>query len=201
LLSSNQMPLDLPQTWPAPFHHETSAKPLFTPAECSKIVQLGIDLSPSQATVEARGVRKTRRWVRNARISSIVPDDDTHWIFRTIDTAIAEANLARWHYDLKPIELLQFTEYGAGGHYLWHVDVGPGKNIFRKLSFSVQLSLPITYMGGKLQLLRGHYRRTASTELGSLTIFPSFMLHRVKPVLFGKRYSLVGWVLGGQPLR
>jgi PKHD-type hydroxylase len=201
LLSTDKMLLAHQQTWPAPFHHETSAKPLFTPAECSRIVQIGLGLSPSRASVEARGVRKARRWIRNSRISSIVSDDSTHWIFQIIETAVAEANLGRWHYDLVPLVFLQFTEYGPGGHYLWHVDVGPGKNIFRKLSFSVQLSSPATYIGGKLQFLRGHYRRTASTELGSLTIFPSFMLHRVKPVLFGRRYSLVGWVQGPEPLR
>lgn len=174
---------------------------MFTQEECSKIVRIGLGLSPSLASVEIHGDRKPRRWIRNSRISSIVYDEGTQWIFQTIAAGIVEANSARWHYELKPFEQLQFTEYRRGGHYLWHVDVGPGKNITRKLSFSVQLSAPATYIGGKLQFLHGHFRRTANCEPGSITIFPSFMLHRVTPVLFGKRYSLVGWVHGAEPLR
>jgi PKHD-type hydroxylase len=201
LLSSNKRPLGDPETWPSPYSHETLAKTLFTPEECSKIIRIGLDLSLVRAGVVIDGVSRTRLRARNSRISRIVHDDGTHWIFQTIATAIAEANSARWHYELKRIDRLQFTEYGFGAHYDWHVDVGPGKNITRKLSFSVQLSARATYFGGQLQFRRGRFRRTASYELGSITIFPSFMSHRVSPLLFGKRYSLVGWVHGAEPLR
>jgi PKHD-type hydroxylase len=201
LLSSNKRPLENPETWPGPYRHETPAKALFTPEECSKIIRTGLDLSLSRATVVIDGASKTRLRTRNSRISRIVHDESTHWIFQTIATAIAEANSARWHYELKQIDRLQFTEYGLGAHYDWHVDVGPGKNITRKLSFSVQLSARATYFGGQLQFRRGRFRRTATYALGSITIFPSFMPHRVSPVFFGKRYSLVGWVHGAEPLR
>jgi PKHD-type hydroxylase len=201
LLSSNKRPLENPETWPGPYRHETPAKALFTPEECSKIIRTGLDLSLSRATVVIDGASKTRLRARNSRISRILHDESTDWIFQTIATAIAEANSARWHYEIEQIERLQFTEYGLGAHYDWHVDVGPGKNITRKLSFSVQLSARATYFGGQLQFRRGRFRRTASYALGSITIFPSFMPHRVSPLFFGKRYSLVGWVHGAEPLR
>lgn len=201
LLSSNQRLLENPETWPSPCRHETLAKALFTPEECSKIIRIGLDLSLSRATVVIDGANKTRLRARNSRISRIVHDESTHWIFQAIATAIAEANSARWRYELERIDRLQFTEYGLGAHYDWHVDVGPGKNITRKLSFSVQLSARANYFGGQLQFLRGRVKRTATYELGSITIFPSFMLHRVSALFFGKRYSLVGWVHGAEPLR
>ena len=200
-LCSDQELFDNPETWPNPCHHET-LEAIFTPEECSKIIRIGSDLSASRASVvKPDGGTKNRPWVRNARIGHLVHDESTDWIFQSIAGAIARANSARWHYELEPTNRFQFTEYRRGGHYIWHMDVGPGHNITRKLSFSVQLSAPAAYTGGKLQFLHGYTRRTASCSLGSITIFPSFMLHRVKPVVLGKRYALVGWVHGAAPLR
>ena len=201
LLALKQRPLENPEAWPSPYSHETLAKALFTPEECSKIIRIGSDLSLSRATVVIDGVSKTRLRARISRISRIVHDESTNWIFQAIATAVAEANSVRWHYELDHIERLQFTEYGRGAHYDWHVDIGPGKNITRKLSFSVQLSARATYFGGQLQFRRGRFRPTATYQLGSITIFPSFLSHRVSPLFLGKRYSLVGWVHGAEPFR
>lgn len=33
-------------------------------------------------------------------------------------------------------------------------------------------------------------------EQGTLISFPSFMLHRISPLLAGERRSLVGWCMG-----
>ncbi len=189
------------QTWPDPYHHETSTQPVFTARECSEIVRVGLALSQSPASVKVGTATRLRRWVRNASVAEMARDQGNDWVFAKIMAGIAAANSARWHYEFLPLVKLQFIEYGLGGHYIWHVDVGPGMNITRKLSFSVQLSAPEAYWGGKLQFLNGYSKRTASNELGSITVFPSFMLHRVKPVLRGARYSLVGWVHGAVPLR
>ena len=37
-----------------------------------------------------------------------------------------------------------------------------------------------------------------SKQQGDLVLFPSYMLHKVKPVTKGERNSLVGWVTGKQ---
>jgi PKHD-type hydroxylase len=200
LLSNNEVSDD-PRNWPDPYQHQTLAGAIFTSEECSTIVRTGLGLARTRAAVKINGEDQRRLRTRHARIGWIVSSETTHWIFQAIAAAVAEANSTRWHYDLQPIERLQFTEYGFGGHYGWHVDVGVGVNITRKLSFSVQLSQPSIYIGGKLQFLRGRFKRAASAELGSITIFPSFMQHRVTPLLFGKRYSLVGWVHGSEPLK
>jgi PKHD-type hydroxylase len=190
-----------PEAWPYPCDHET-AEAIFTPAECNEITRIGKEASLSPAVViKNNGVNKRQPLIRHAKIARIIRDERTEWMFETICAAIVRANTARWHYELTSIDRIDFAEYSIGGHYLWHTDVGPGRNITRKLSFSVQLSAPNTYLGGKLQFLRGYLRPTASRGHGSITIFPSFMVHRVNPVLFGKRYALVGWIKGDNPLR
>ena len=35
-------------------------------------------------------------------------------------------------------------------------------------------------------------------EQGKLILFPSYVLHEVKPVTKGERYSLVAWITGPQ---
>lgn len=91
--------------------------------------------------------------------------------------------------------------YGLGGHYTWHTDVGPGEYSKRKLSITVQISNPADYLGGTLQFHRGHSIDRADRRRGSCTIFPSFLLHRVKPVFFGTRIALVGWARANTGLR
>ena len=116
-LSSNDEVSDDPRNWPDPYRHQTLAGAIFTPDECSKIVRTGLGLAPTRASVKINGEDQLRWRSRYARISWIVSSETTQWIFQTVAAAVAEANSARWHYDLQPIERLQFTEYGFGGHY------------------------------------------------------------------------------------
>jgi PKHD-type hydroxylase len=195
------MLVENPESWPYPCTHET-VEAIFTPAECNEIARIGKKASLSRAVViKNNGVDILQPLIRHAKIARMVHDESTEWIFETIYAAIVCANSVRWHYELKSIDRIEFAEYSLGGHYLWHTDVGPGPNITRKLSFSLQLSAPTAYVGGKLQFLRGYLRPTAGRGLGSITIFPSFMVHRVNPVLYGRRYALVGWIKGDTPLR
>ena len=94
-------------------------------------------------------------------------------------------------------EPIQYTEYySSGGHYDWHTDVGSGALSHRKVSITVQLSKPDEYEGGNLELLRGEYNEVAPRGLGTVVIFPSYMLHRVTEITKGTRKSLVLWVGG-----
>ena len=74
-------------------------------------------------------------------------------------------------------------------------DVGGTIN-YRKLSITVQLSDPSDYEGGDLQFLITREPVTAKREKGNAIVFPSFMIHQVKPVTKGVRYSLVCWCSG-----
>jgi PKHD-type hydroxylase len=82
-----------------------------------------------------------------------------------------------------------------GGKYGRHIDSAPG-TLIRKLSFTVQLSEPEDYKGGDLCLYLGEKPEVMKKEQGFVALFPSYVLHEVKPVTSGTRYSLVSWITG-----
>ena len=76
------------------------------------------------------------------------------------------------------------------------------KGKIRKLSMTVALVDGSEYEGGDFEINMStpekeiiHVINQAKIK-GSVTIFPSFVWHRVKPVTSGTRYSLVVWNLG-----
>jgi PKHD-type hydroxylase len=66
----------------------------------------------------------------------------------------------------------------------------------RKLSLTIQLSSPEDYEGGELALKFGAKANLMPKDLGKMVVFPSYVLHEVRPVTKGTRYSLVAWVTG-----
>jgi PKHD-type hydroxylase len=92
------------------------------------------------------------------------------------------------------------TRYSDGDFFNWHLDFGAGEISARKLSMTIQLSDPDEYEGGDLQFMINEKIVTAPREKGTLIIFPSFMIHRVTPIIRGTRQSIVGWV-SGPPFR
>jgi len=146
----------------------------------------------------------------------------SHWIGGFIWHYIERTNRENFCYDLTAIdgETIQYTQYGTGQFYNWHIDagidsaykpqqiVGSGVNssqdqvtmngeYVRKLSFSLQLSNPEEYSGGEVQFL-DNSRNTyfAPKQKGTLIMFDSRTPHRVRKVKSGIRKSLVGWVVG-----
>jgi PKHD-type hydroxylase len=70
--------------------------------------------------------------------------------------------------------------------------------VIRKLSLSIQLTDPKEYEGGELILYEDDKGTEMKKEQGTLVLFPSYILHEVKPVTKGERNSLVAWVTGKQ---
>ena len=106
-------------------------------------------------------------------------------------------NLPFFKFDLYGFnEFLQFTNYTApGAKYGKHIDRATDFSI-RKISMSIQLTDPSTYEGGELCLYDSNEGVEMDKAQGKLIIFPSYVLHEVKPVTKGERNSLVGWVTG-----
>ena len=115
---------------------------------------------------------------------------------------------ASWKFDIKAVESIQLTRYKKGGFCGFHGDgrsdhlsaYNLPKNEFfhgkvRKLSMSIILN--DDYEGGGFEFATLNKIYTPDFDkLGSIMVFPSFMMHRVKPVTKGTRYSLVSWFLG-----
>ena len=135
---------------------------------------------------------------RKSDIKWLPFDSKWEWVIDRIMNQVIEANDAIWNFDLKSIiDNIQYTEYdGKGGHYDWHMDIGPGPISHRKVSIVVQLSDPSEYVGGDLELKPGCTDLVIPRGKGNVVIFPSFLLHRVVPLVSGNRKSLVLWVGG-----
>ena len=140
------------------------------------------------------------------------------WVGPFLWKYIQEVNDRCFQYDIDHTHMTEIheLEYRPGHYYHWHVDddisshvhYGPPAFGFlrqevteyvRKLSFSLQLTDPSEYTGGDVQIfddIGGRGMFTIPKERGTLCIFDSRTRHRVKPVKTGKRFVLVGWVLG-----
>jgi PKHD-type hydroxylase len=141
-------------------------------------------------------IRKSRlKWINNSHT-------DAKWLYSKVLDLVKTANSNLWNFDLiSSPESIQYTEYHeGGGHYGYHVDIGPGSASHRKVSLVVQLSDPSEYEGGEFEILRGMNPEKLPNNQGAVLLFPSYLLHRVTPVTRGIRRSLVLWV-GGSPFR
>jgi PKHD-type hydroxylase len=104
-----------------------------------------------------------------------------------------------WRYDLKNHFEFQLVKYDIGGNYNWHCDYGiaPKRGLSRKLSMSIQLTPPEEYHGGELQVVDyGNHTIMIPGDLGTVIVFDSKLPHKVWPVVWGQRISLVGWANG-----
>jgi PKHD-type hydroxylase len=172
-------------------------------------------------------------YVRDSKICWL----NEKWIYDLITPYIFIANEnAGWDFDVDCFEDLQFTTYGVNQFYGWHADGDidkhaslkrfyPGVNGFelscpkkhtikpefvgkvRKISMTINLTLPSEYEGGNLKFDFGPHshgdRFHNCTEIrpqGSIIVFPSFINHQVTPVTKGTRYSLVLWS-NGKPFK
>ena len=76
------------------------------------------------------------------------------------------------------------------------------KNQQRKLSMTVCLSDENDFTGGDFEFdfrnMRSSNKKICKEikQQGSIIVFPSFVWHKVHPVLSGTRYSLVMWSVG-----
>lgn len=125
-------------------------------------------------------------------------DEECQWIFMKFAQMAAKANEEMWGFDLTGmLEDLQYAVYPAGaGFYNWHMDVAREMLAHRKISITLQLSDADEYEGGELEILVGSSPIQVPKDKGTAILFPSYFMHRVKPVTKGERRSLVLWVSG-----
>lgn len=168
---------------------------VFSPEECRSIIAIGNARMPAPAKVGPKGVAAAA--VRDSRIVFLHPADELEWAFRRMTDAVMLLNERYFGFDLFGMtEGFQFTRYDApAGFYGAHIDKAFGSTI-RKLSLTVQLSPPADYDGGELALQIGVEPVAMPRQQGQLIVFPSYVLHEVRPVTRGARYSLVSWVTG-----
>lgn len=175
------------------YYYYTNA---FTPEECDLIISQLETLPKQQGVTGTDGTEQ----IPDYRVSEIswVPTEDKYiWIYDRISELAINANKEMWNYDLWGYaDGIQYTNYyDNGGHYDWHADLGPFMSN-RKVSCVLQLTDPDELEGGDLQINNGAGAITVPKGRGILTIFSSFVLHRVTPLTKGNRKTLVAWISG-----
>lgn len=173
--------------------------PLLTPEECDRVVEMCSDgWRPAGVTGynhdDGGAVRPDVRSV----LSGIVPDDGTGWPLSALTSAVARINSEHYRFDLtgyidRDPPMVLFYESSVVDHFRPHRDAGTDFAT-RKLSCIVQLSDPSDYRGGSLVFPEEH--GIADRTQGTLTVFPSFLVHEVTPVVSGERHTIVAWVHG-----
>ena len=172
---------------------EGVVEPLF----CQYALRTEDVLTQQQAEVEGDGVnadiRRTQlKWLnQNNPVAALL----AHY------TALANRQCG-WYFDVQGVESVQIGTYDAAeqGYYDWHIDVlrNPKGQGMRKLTAVLQLTDPDAYTGGDLEIKLPFSEEIVKVPKGqgNIVVFPSFLYHRVTPVIEGSRSTAVGWFVG-----
>ena len=185
-----------PATLPAPAGLYVMWQEAFSNAELDAIEAYGDSLAQQKADLS--GKRATYDTIRITNVAWIERGAQTAWLYQRLEQMVLQLNEQFFRYELYGLsESFQYTVYhGAqGGHFDWHKDHGNAREEPRKISLSLQLSQSDDYEGCDLEL-QGDHVQAAPRSRGTLIAFPSYMLHRVTPIVSGIRKSLVVWAAG-----
>lgn len=181
-------------------------KGYFPASSCKKIVEQSLLLPSSTGKIghgmknliEDKNVRVSQvRWLNRLDLNFMS-------LFNTIEQLFHDANKNAFGFDITRFNEIQFTEYDSAnsGHYSWHQDTSWTTPALyrRKLSMVIQLSDSSDYTGGDFEVDTKTCLEAPNAEdiraIGTVIVFPSFLLHRVTPVTTGIRHSLVIWMEG-----
>lgn len=136
------------------------------------------------------------------------PTPDTQWLYDKLHKVIEFHNDQFFQFELTGLPYIQYAEYHVGGHHDFHMDTALGNRSrldyrinenLRKLTVVVMLTqVNVDFTGGEF-FINCSTERTASfinLQKGTVLIFPSFLLHKVAPVISGVRKTLTTWVIG-----
>ena len=172
----------------------------FTNDELNWLQKQACDVK-QQAAVGGGGVGAIDPNIRRSGLNWMPNNQDTQWVFEKLGHIVSSLNSQFFRFDLRGFgEHIQLTNYDSSeqGMYGWHVDMGPHTTSpCRKLSLVLQLSDPVEYEGGVLEL-QPHNKDVIKMrkQRGLVVVFPSWTLHQVTPVTQGSRQSLVAWISG-----
>lgn len=171
----------------------------FTTDELDRLVAYGDSLALQKAVLEGDTWRQEDAdRIRITRNAWLTLNQDTQWVYERMQALMAGANEQFHKFELTGFsDDFQYTVYHGkeGGHYDWHMDLTT-QQFPRKLSLSIQLSDPDDYEGCDLQFYGSSQLETAPRTRGAAIIFPSYIMHRVTPVISGTRKALVAWASG-----
>jgi PKHD-type hydroxylase len=180
--------------------------PAFSPSELTTIENYCKSL-PLIAGGSPEGAGHIEEDEEKFRVSNVgyhsANDPNLKFVFEKFNGVFEYVNSMFYNFDINGYDYFQYAEYDAkeSGRYNWHMDLGLdnlSEDVYstRKLSMSMLLNTPgVDFEGGDFQTFFAK-ELDVSLKRGQILIFPSFIVHRVKPVTKGIRKSLVIWVTG-----
>ena len=158
----------------------------------------------SQATVINRDKKGEDSHDENLEVRNTLWYNIPEMMSKNLEQAVAhcfmEIVAPKYHCEFKSYEPVQFLGYPPGGHYKGHNDAETfnletrqwEKIMDRDVSFLFYLN--DQYGGGELEFY--DLGLTIKPKRGMMIAFPSYkeFAHKVHPVTWGHRYSLVSWV-------
>ena len=132
---------------------------------------------------------------------------DDQKLFDLGSECVLEANKkSGWNFEYSAMESFQIGKFPQGGHYNWHVDgIGthkinaPNNKLMhgKTRKISMVLWLNDDFEGGEFEFHPSHLKdNIIKPSVGTIIMFPSWIMHRVKPVTKGVRYNAVTWIVG-----
>jgi hypothetical protein len=148
---------------------------------------------------EIKAIKGDRRILNGgARSLDVLPRNPD--ILNKIHRIFLYINDNAFNFNLSDIREFSFLEFKKDAFMKWHNDLGdPESELItpnhetRKISLSIQLNDKEYFEGGNI-LFRPFYPLTL--EQGDVIAFPSYLMHKVEPVLKGTRYELKVWANG-----
>ena len=161
---------------------------------CNEIITVGEQQGLVNAKVQEgnqNNRKSTISWIKDKSIENI------------LSGAIETYNKI-WNYSLTEYEPFQYTVYKQNDFYDWHIDThnkSYANGLIRKLSFTLLLNED--YEGGEFEICipspkteKHRFIKIDNKQTGTMIVFPSFVWHKVNPIIKGIRKSLVGWIVG-----
>lgn len=161
---------------------------LFTTDECKKILDNVSNLRKTNFTIKLS--RKFIRKGSSMKSQHLSLEDDTKWIFDRLTKKLSDIFNIEWISTPTCV----FRYYTKGDYFLEHkdgVDSGNGHHTPRYFTVSTQLSDTSEYDGGDVIVDRKYVNNKA---VGTASLWGSNLIHEVKEVNKGIRYSLVFFV-------
>lgn len=175
----------------------TSNEPVFSPAQCEEIIQVGKSLPQQDATTGDTKEGKKDYKIRKTNIVWI-PFNRMPDMYKTLEHWGMKVNNNHFGFDgIQLMEPAQFSQYSKKHHYNWHTDSSfhmENEPPVRKISMMTMLNNPKDFKGGELQII--DEKKTLFLKQGYAVFFASFIRHRVLPVKKGTRISMPIWFTG-----
>lgn len=180
-------------------------KSYFTPEQCDKILQDGLQLPSQNAKLGVSGMSEySNDDYRKSKIRFIQQENHPQfqWLFDELWKMGMQANRDWFNFHITNLSFVQLAEYDESysGEYKKHHDVFwiNNDNYHRKLTCVIQLTDPSTYEGGDFEMydLTQYPDKNEIKNQGTAIFLPSFITHAALPITKGTRYSLAVWFEG-----